>query len=126
VLADWSTRLGQDLFDPPNVGGWPGGRSWLSARSLIGRARYASALVDAQGIGRERPLEPIALARTHGRGSSRGETLTFLRQVLLGIKPEDGWIERLEQAIGGSERWNEELARRAVVQILASPEGQVG
>ncbi len=31
VLADWSTRLGQDLFGPPNVGGWPGGRSWLSA-----------------------------------------------------------------------------------------------
>jgi uncharacterized protein (DUF1800 family) len=126
VLADWSTRLGQDLFDPPNVGGWPGGRSWLSARSLIGRVRYASALVGAQGIGREGPLEPIALALRHGRGSSRRETLTFLSQILLGIKPEDCWIERLEQAIGGSERWNEELARRAVVQILASPEGQVG
>jgi hypothetical protein len=49
-----------------------------------------------------------------------------LSQVLLGIKPEDRWIERLEQAIGGSDRWNEELARRAVVQILASPEGQLG
>lgn len=54
VLADWSTRLGQDLFDPPNVVGWPGGQSWLSARSLIGRASYATALVSAQGIGRER------------------------------------------------------------------------
>jgi uncharacterized protein (DUF1800 family) len=126
VLADWSTRLGLDLFDPPNVGGWPGGRSWLSARSLIGRASYASALVGAQGIGRERPLEPIALAGRHGRDSSRKQTLSFLTQLLLGLEPDDRWIERLEQSLGGSATWNEELARRAVVQILASPEGQVG
>src|SRR5262249_31290769 len=26
VLAEWAGRLGQDLFYPPNVGGWPGGR----------------------------------------------------------------------------------------------------
>ena len=31
LLAEWATRLGQDLFYPPNVGGWTGGRSWLSA-----------------------------------------------------------------------------------------------
>ena len=35
VLADWMARLGQDLFDPPNVGGWPGGRSWVSSRWLV-------------------------------------------------------------------------------------------
>jgi uncharacterized protein (DUF1800 family) len=126
VLADWSTRLGQDLFDPPNVGGWPGGRSWLSARSLIGRASYVTALVGAEGIGRERALEPIALARRHGRGSSRRETLSFLTELLLGLEPDTRWIERLDQALGGSAAWNEELARRAVVQILAAPEGQVG
>ena len=126
VLADWATRLGQDLFDPPNVGGWPGGRCWLSARSLIGRANYAAALVGAQGIGRDLPLEPIALARRHGRGSSRKEILSFLTQLLLGLEPDDHWIERLDQALGGSALGNEELARRAVVQILAAPEGQVG
>ena len=53
VLADWSARLGQDLFNPPNVGGWPGGRSWLSARSLIGRANFATALVEGRGVGRD-------------------------------------------------------------------------
>ena len=42
VLADWNARLGQDLFYPPNVGGWLGGRSWLSSRSLVGRANFAS------------------------------------------------------------------------------------
>ena len=25
LLADWATRMGQELFFPPNVGGWAGG-----------------------------------------------------------------------------------------------------
>ena len=57
VLADWIARLGQDLFYPPNVGGWPGGRSWLSSRSLIGRANFASALVEGLPVGLPAPLD---------------------------------------------------------------------
>src|SRR5262245_62600055 len=30
VLGEWTARLGQDLFYPPNVFGWPGGRAWLT------------------------------------------------------------------------------------------------
>ena len=33
ALADWCGRMGQDLFEPPNVGGWPGGRAWVGARA---------------------------------------------------------------------------------------------
>ena len=46
VLAEWLTRLGQDLFYPPNVGGWPGGRAWLTARNIVGRTKYATALAE--------------------------------------------------------------------------------
>lgn len=35
ALADWAARLGQDLFYPPNVGGWPGGRAWITTRADI-------------------------------------------------------------------------------------------
>src|SRR5439155_22878867 len=45
VLAEWTGRLGQDLFYPPNVGGWPGGRSWLTTRAVVGRANYAAGLL---------------------------------------------------------------------------------
>jgi uncharacterized protein (DUF1800 family) len=45
ILAEWCTRLGQDLFRPPNVGGWEGGRSWLTTRTIIGRSNFAAALV---------------------------------------------------------------------------------
>ena len=44
VLAGWATRIGQDLFYPPNVGGWAGGRSWLSSRGMIARMNFATAL----------------------------------------------------------------------------------
>ena len=33
VLDDMN-RLGQDLFDPPNVAGWPGYHSWMSTGTL--------------------------------------------------------------------------------------------
>lgn len=45
--------MGQVLFYPPNVGGWPGGRSWIDSATLVFRLRlpqiiFASGLVRAQ------------------------------------------------------------------------------
>ena len=37
ALVDAGKHLGQDLFDPPNVKGWPGGRAWISTHSLLAR-----------------------------------------------------------------------------------------
>ena len=44
VMASWMAAMGQDLFYPPNVGGWAGGRAWLSAREAIARINFAHAL----------------------------------------------------------------------------------
>ena len=35
-----SRSLGQDLFDPPNVKGWPGGVAWISSATLLLREQY--------------------------------------------------------------------------------------
>jgi len=32
-----SRRLGQDLFEPPNVKGWPGGAAWITGATLLDR-----------------------------------------------------------------------------------------
>jgi len=69
-LADWSARLGQDLFAPPNVGGWPGGRVWVSAQASIARANYAAVLVGGRLSRGGQPLDALGLARKHGRGKS--------------------------------------------------------
>ena len=68
VLADWCGRLGQDLFYPPNVGGWPGGRNWITTRSALGRANFAAALVGVDSVGLGTSFDPIALAARHGQG----------------------------------------------------------
>ncbi len=41
-------RMGHDLFSPPNVGGWAGVKNWLSTRTVVARANYASALVEGR------------------------------------------------------------------------------
>src|SRR5207244_1872660 len=67
VLGEWSARLGQDLFNPPNVGGWTGGRDWLSTRAIIGRANYAAAMIEGKLSARPIALDGIALAKKHQR-----------------------------------------------------------
>ncbi len=33
-------NLGQDLFAPPNVKGWPGGEAWINSRTLLARRQF--------------------------------------------------------------------------------------
>jgi uncharacterized protein (DUF1800 family) len=37
VLADASERMGQELFQPPSVKGWDGGKAWISTSSMFVR-----------------------------------------------------------------------------------------
>jgi uncharacterized protein (DUF1800 family) len=126
VLADWGARLGQDLFYPPNVGGWPGGRAWLSTRAIVGRANFAAALVEGRGVGRPEPLDPLDLAARHGRGRGRDDSITFFAELLLGGEPGPDWHARIANALGPESAWGPDAARRAVALILACPEGQLG
>src|SRR5205085_875665 len=87
LLADWSARLGQDLFYPPNVGGWKGGRNWLSPQTMIGRANFAAALVAGRLSHRGTPLDALGLAQKHGRGDGLEAVLTFYADLLLGGVP---------------------------------------
>jgi uncharacterized protein (DUF1800 family) len=126
VLADWCGRLGQDLFYPPNVGGWPGGRSWISPHTMIGRANYAAALVDGGLTRAARPLDVLALPRRHGRGQDLDAVLTFYGELLLGTSPAPAWRERLLASLGPRATAAPETLRRTVALTLASPEAQLG
>lgn len=120
MLADWSARLGQDLFYPPNVGGWPGGRSWLSGRGTIGRANYAAALVAGPAVGIDGPLDAGALADREGDG----DPIVAACRLLLSRDPAPPWRDRIAAALGAAPAT--ERARIAFVMALASPEAQLG
>jgi uncharacterized protein (DUF1800 family) len=116
ALADWSARIGQDVFDPPNVGGWPAGRAWLHPRSVIARANYAAALVAGPDAGRPSPYDPAALPRRYGFGSDPGAVLTFHHRLLFGTDPTPELRRRASGLAGGG----------LVEFLLASPEAQLG
>jgi uncharacterized protein (DUF1800 family) len=116
ALADWSARIGQDLFDPPNVGGWPGGRAWAHTRSMIARANYAASLVAGRNVGRPSPYDPTALPKKYGFGADAGSVLTFHHRLLFGTDPTADVRRRASGGDGG----------KTVAMLLSSPEAQLG
>jgi uncharacterized protein (DUF1800 family) len=127
LLAEWTGRMGQELFFPPNVGGWPGGRSWLSSRSVVARANFAAALVGGRlHAGSTVEVSDLrTLAARHGRRRDPGEALRFFGELALGRSIEAAACrETLERSAreGGSdpERFN-----RAVALLLSLPEAQL-
>lgn len=46
VLLQFQRVLGQVLFYPPNVAGWPGGRNWIDSSSLMYRLKIPSILLN--------------------------------------------------------------------------------
>ncbi len=59
-LAYYVGALGQHLFDPPNVKGWPGGRNWLNAGTMATRMHIGEVLLDSEQLA---GLEPLGRAR---------------------------------------------------------------
>ena len=44
--------LGQDLFQPPTVKGWEGGRLWITSSTLLQRANFAASLTNSDTYGK--------------------------------------------------------------------------
>lgn len=124
-LADWMARMGQDLFYPPNVGGWADGRGWLTGRSVVSRANFADSLVEGDGVGRPRAFDASALAERHGHGGNRDELTAFFCELLLGDEQSPAWRRRLADAPALRGLTGPEAARRLVPLILTSASGQL-
>jgi uncharacterized protein (DUF1800 family) len=41
-VETWLSKLGQRLFYPPTVAGWPGGTAWLRGPTVLARANFAA------------------------------------------------------------------------------------
>jgi hypothetical protein len=127
LLAEWSGRLGQDLFFPPNVGGWPGGRNWLSGRSVVARANYAAALVGGRlNAGSAADVPDLrTLAARHGRGKDSSDALRFFGDLALGhsIEATTCRVTLEKSSTGGGS--DAEQFNRAVALLLSRPEAQL-
>ena len=45
LLVDAAKSMGQNLFDPPSVAGWSGGRSWINTSTLFVRQNLSTYLI---------------------------------------------------------------------------------
>ena len=43
AMIEWADKLNQELFDPPNVKGWPVGSAWISDEQLLTRQQVVDA-----------------------------------------------------------------------------------
>ncbi|MBM3346784.1 MAG: DUF1800 domain-containing protein [Betaproteobacteria bacterium] len=72
-LALVTASLGQNLFSPPNVKGWPGGEAWINSATLLGRKQFVERLFRADEMrrvalqpGMERGADEAMAARADG------------------------------------------------------------
>lgn len=45
VVSQSGQGMGQTLFDPPSVGGWPENESWVSSNTMLARANFVTAVL---------------------------------------------------------------------------------
>ena len=125
LLGEWVGRLGQDLFYPPNVGGWSGGLEWLTTQRVIGRTNFASALTEGRVHVDAKPPSIAELVRRYEGKCTMEEGVTFLERLLLGrnldSEAHHGIVRSLSKRSGTRDRKLDD----AVILIMSQPRGQL-
>lgn len=126
--------LGQAVFNPPNVAGWPGGRQWIDNSTLMLRLNIGASLlskrelnlpgleIDSNPTKRRLAavikLEPLLAILP---GGDLATDFTFLTDYLL-PGPVRLKIDRLAALVDGAE--GEERLRRMLLVLFSLPEFQ--
>ncbi|MEO0340957.1 MAG: DUF1800 domain-containing protein [Bacteroidota bacterium] len=131
--------LGQVLFNPPNVAGWPGGQSWIDNSTLMMRLNLATLIIGASEFDFQAKMELEEKSQKQSRrkieanadlnplaklvkGKSDQEKIASLGSYFLLKKPKVGpdFIKEFVQ----SRNQNEAIAM-ACMRLLSLPEYQL-
>jgi len=87
-LVEALNLMGQDLFEPPSVAGWEGGRSWINTSTLFLRQNTSTYLITGKAPGKQFNKSDIAfdpMALLEGLDDRGAESATnYLCDALLG------------------------------------------
>ena len=89
-------NMGQTLFEPPNVSGWPLGPSWISTGSMLARMNFASTLAENQRFA----LQQASLGSAQSPEAFLGYFLDRLSLPVLDASVQNTYLDYL-QAGGG-------------------------
>jgi hypothetical protein len=123
-LAEAAALMGQALFVPPNVAGWPGGTSWISSGSWFYRLNFVNFVID-QIIASE-----VGRAMWADVDSAEGFVDLLIDTLLAGdVQPQQrDLIVQYASAPGAGKQLgplSEERLRGALYLTLALPEYQL-
>jgi hypothetical protein len=83
-LPYWTGIMGQELFNPPNVAGWPGGLSWMTSVTRMRRYEFAYAVAMARGRDRHLSVPVEDVLKDLPRGA---DTAGVVDHVLRAVGP---------------------------------------
>ncbi len=141
LMADQITNMGMELFEPPNVAGWPGGERWVTTGTLLSRADFARILADADGGSmrlRLREIENLplgngsadpgavvdALLAQLGLDVGPAQVSAAQRQIMIDFATDNGASPTLDLSHEYTDDAYEKV-RGLVALLLQSPEYQI-
>jgi uncharacterized protein (DUF1800 family) len=119
-LAQDLAGLGQNLYHPPTIKGWTGGRHWINSATMVGRYNLASALLQGSGPYEDK-LDPRAVAAKHGR-STPESAARFLLELFLQSDLDSGVCETLLKTIRAEGGDSNDCLRRFAHAVVMLPE----
>lgn len=119
-LAADLAALGENLYYPPTLNGWTGGRYWINHATVIGRNNLAASLLAASGPYGGK-CAPAAVARRHGHTDAKASG-RFLADLLGG--PYDDTFEKLWKDVPPGGPLADRL-RRFAYSLVTQPEFQL-
>jgi uncharacterized protein (DUF1800 family) len=114
-LEIYLTKMGQRLFFPPSVAGWPRGLAWLGGQELVARVNFAAWINELSRQGNESHFD--SLVRRYGLKTPETQ-LEALATLLLGAPPTLAQSPLAGRQAGG--------LVRTVGGLLSLPEAQLG
>jgi len=138
VLMQFQRTLGQVLFRPPNVAGWPGGKNWIDSSSLMYRLKIPSTILNAGYIdftGKPTPEDEAYLAAEKKqqlnvikRVQAQPDWDRFLKAIPTGTNADMIAQFMLEPAVDkpvSDEIGSTTDLKTAIIQIVSTPEYQL-
>ena len=109
ILVIAARRLGQDIFSPPNVKGWPGGTNWINSHTLLLRKSILKRLQAGKPMMQAKKMRRITM---HVDYDSLPSNRDALIKHLLIIEPVNPVVQQFDK-------------EHMVADILSDPAYQV-
>lgn len=93
-------NLGQDLFSPPNVKGWPGGEAWINSTTLLARRQFLERLFRVD----EARMQARMVEAPTGQGAANFQRERLMRASLEIRFSGSEWVREFEARAGQGAR----------------------